>query len=49
MLLQLLLQRLKKQTQLIDIQFVGYFTKWNWGESNPRPAMRLLALSTCLG
>ncbi len=49
MLLQLLLQRLKKQPQLIDIQFGGYFTKWNWGESNPRPAMRLLALSTCLG
>jgi len=23
--------------------------KWNWGESNPRPAMRQQALSTCLG
>jgi|LakMenEpi03Aug12_release.lakeMendotaPanAssembly.Ray.scaffolds.fasta_scaffold168688_3 hypothetical protein len=34
MLLQLLLQMLKKQTQLIDIQFVGLFEKWNWGESN---------------
>ena len=34
MLLQLLLQKLKKQTQLIDIQFVGLFQKWNWGEDN---------------
>lgn len=29
---------------------MGYSVKmWNWGESNPRPAMRSLALSTCLG
>jgi hypothetical protein len=34
MLLQLLLQLLKKQTQLIDLQFVGLFTRWNWGEDN---------------
>ena len=49
MLLQLLLQLLKNTTQLIDIQFVGYFTRWNWGELNPRPEMRKLALSTGLG
>ena len=29
---------------------MGYnLKKWNWGESNPRPAMRQQALSTCLG
>ncbi len=45
----MLLQKEKQTTQLIDIQLVGLFKEWNWGESNPRPAMRQQALSTCLG